>query len=365
MSKPINLALLYGGKSGEHEVSLSSAASVLSELDTTKYHITPIGMDKEGRFYLNDYSELMGFKSSLPVITPKSKPLSNLLINGLPAIDADVVFPVVHGPLYEDGCLQGLLELSGIAYVGCDVLSSAIGMDKDISRRIVCAKGDIRCADYRVLSWHTTSTERQKFCQLVSQELGWPLFVKPCSLGSSVGTHKVKNLDELFNATEDALRYDESILVEACIKGREMEIAVLENLKPNNKPDVSLPGELIINHPDGFYSYAAKYLESHYTTLAIPADLDAHLTRQIQTIAADIFMHLKCKGMARIDFFVEEKTGNIYFNEINTIPGFTAISMYPKLWEASGLNYSSLLDQLINLALIHQHCRKNLVTSYQ
>ncbi|MGQ3888432.1 D-alanine--D-alanine ligase family protein [Legionella sp. CNM-1927-20] len=365
MSKFLNLALLYGGKSGEHEISLISAASVLSELDSNKYNIIPIGMDKEGRFYLNDYQNLLAFKESLPVITPHSKLIPNFLIDGHPAIDVDVVFPVVHGPLYEDGCLQGLLELAGIAYVGCDVLTSAIGMDKDMTRRILSTCNNIHYARYQVLSWHTNSAERQKFCEKVSNELGWPLFVKPCSLGSSVGTHKVNNLDELTSAVEDALRYDEEIIVEEYIKGREIELAVLENAKPHGAPQVSIAGEIKVHHPDGFYSYTAKYLESHQTELAVPANLNSEILNQLQTIAADIFTYLKCKGMARVDFFVNEEIGKIYFNEINTLPGFTSISMYPKLWQASGLTYSALLDQLINLAIIHQNCRKNLITNYQ
>ncbi|WP_419419506.1 D-alanine--D-alanine ligase family protein [Legionella sp. D16C41] len=365
MSKPINLALLYGGKSGEHEISLISAASVLSELDPNKYNIIPIGMDKEGRFYLNNYHELVAFKDSLPVITAQSKPIANFLLNGQPAIEVDVVFPVVHGPLYEDGCLQGLLKLAGIAYVGCDVLSSAIGMDKDMARRLIPANKNIYHARYQVLSWHSSDVERQRFCQQVSNDFGWPLFVKPCSLGSSVGTHKVNNLEELNLAIEDALRYDEMILVEEYIKGREIELAVLENIKPNSAPEVSLAGEIKVHHADGFYSYTAKYLESHQTELIIPAMLEAGILQQLQSIAADIFTYLKCRGMARVDFFVNEESGKIYFNEINTLPGFTSISMYPKLWQASGLTYSALLDRLIDLAIVHQNCRKNLITNYQ
>ncbi|KTD28011.1 MULTISPECIES: D-alanine--D-alanine ligase family protein [Legionella] len=363
MSK-INLALLYGGKSGEHEISLISAASVLTHLDANKYTIIPIGMDKEGRFYQNDYQELLAYKESLPVMTPHSRPLPSLLVGGRFAVDADIVFPIVHGPLYEDGCLQGLLELAGIAYVGCDVLSSAIGMDKDIARRIACSDG-IRSARYRVLSWHSSVQERQQFCQQVAMELGWPLFVKPCSLGSSVGTHKVKNMEGLSRAIEDALRYDETILVEEYIPGREIELAVLESKVPSTPPRVSIAGEICVNHADGFYSYTAKYLESHQTELHVPAKLDEKTTKQLQDIAAEIFTRLKCKGMARVDFFVNEQEGVIYFNEINTLPGFTSISMYPKLWQASGLKYSELLDELVNLAMTHHRCRQQLVTSYQ
>jgi D-alanine-D-alanine ligase len=364
MSKRLNLVLLYGGKSGEHEISLISAASVLNQLNADTYCIIPVGMDKEGRFYRNDYQELLAYKDSLPVMTATSQLLPSLLVDGHFALDADVVFPVVHGPLYEDGCLQGLLELAGVAYVGCDVLSSAIAMDKDMARRLACTD-KIRSARYHVLSWHSSTDKRQEFCQQAASELGWPVFVKPCSLGSSVGIHKANNMIELSAAINDALRYDETILVEECLFGREIELAVLENTVPSAAPAVSVAGEIRVNHVDGFYSYTAKYLESEASELNVPAKLDESLLSQLQKMAAEIFTRLKCKGMARVDFFVDEKTQSIYFNEINTLPGFTSISMYPKLWQASGLEYSALLDSLVNLALIHQRCRKQLVTSYQ
>lgn len=364
MTTRLNLVLLYGGKSGEHEISLISAASVLQHLNTDNYHIIPIGMDKEGCFYLNDYQELLAYSDRLPVKTPNSHCLPGLLKEGHFVVDADVVFPVVHGPLYEDGCLQGLLELAGVAYVGCNVLSSAIGMDKDIARRLACDE-TIRSARYRMLSWHSSAVERQEFCKQTAAELNWPLFVKPCSLGSSVGIHKVTTMTELYSALDDALRYDESVLVEEYLIGREIELAVLENANPSGVPAVSIPGEIKVNHVDGFYSYTAKYLESSETELSIPAKLAPAIITQLQTIASDIFTRLKCKGMARVDFFVNDKTGDIYFNEINTLPGFTSISMYPKLWQATGLDYSSLLDNLVGLAMTHNRCRQQLVTSYQ
>ncbi|RUR13598.1 D-alanine--D-alanine ligase family protein [Legionella sp. km772] len=363
MSKPVNLVLLYGGKSGEHEVSLVSAASVLRYLDAEKYHIIPIAMDKNGQFHVHEYTNLLAYKDKLPVVTKESKPLPSLLVNGQLAVDASLVFPVVHGPLYEDGCLQGLLELAGVAYVGCDVLASAIGMDKDMARRLACING-LKSAQYRLLSWHSTEQERQDFCHQVAGELGWPLFVKPCSLGSSVGIHKAKNMAELRNAVDDALRYDEEILVEQYVEGREIELSVLENTNPSAAPRVSIAGEIRVNHPDGFYSYTAKYLESGQTDLIIPAQLNNQLQERLKAAAADIFTRLKCKGMARVDFFVNDRTEEIYFNEINTLPGFTSISMYPKLWQATGLEYSHLLDELIHLATIHQNCRKHLVTNY-
>lgn len=363
MSRLIKLILLYGGKSGEHEVSLVSAASVFAHLNPEKYQIIPIAMDKDGYFHLHDYHDLVNAKGALPVTTPKSKPLPSLFVNGKLAIDADVVFPVVHGPLYEDGSLQGLLELTGVAYVGCDVLPSAVGMDKDIARRLACIEG-LKSARYKVLSWHTTATERQQFCQEVVQDLGWPLFVKPCCLGSSVGIHKAKNMDELVAAVNDALRYDEQILVEEFIKGREIEYSVLENRNPSETPRVSVAGEIKVNHPDGFYSYTAKYLESDHTDLIIPAQLSDALNTRLQQASRDIFTRLKCKGMARVDFFVDEANDTFYFNEVNTIPGFTSISMYPKLWQETGINYPDLLDELVQIAMTHQHCRKQLVTNY-
>lgn len=363
MSKLINLVVLYGGKSGEHEVSLISAASVLHYLDAEKYHIIPVAMDKKGQFFIHQYDELLQYKEKLPVQTEHSKPLESLLVNGRLAIDADVVFPVVHGPLYEDGCLQGLLELSGVAYVGCDVLSSSIGMDKDMARRVACING-LQSARYKVLSWHASAETRRQFCNDVSEELGWPLFVKPCSLGSSVGIHKAKNRAELLAAVEDALRYDEEILVEEFISGREIELAVLEQIDPFASPRVSLAGEVKVNHPDGFYSYTAKYLESTQTDLIVPASLTEHMAQRLKAAAADIFTRLKCKGMARVDFFVTDKTQELYFNEINTLPGFTSISMYPRLWQASGLSYPDLLDELVRIAMAHHHCRQHLVTDY-
>ena len=364
MSNRINLVLLYGGKSGEHEISLISAASVLANLDPERFHITPIGMDHEGQLYVNDYQELLTYTHALPVMTSRSRALDSLLLKGRLAVDADVVFPVVHGPLYEDGCLQGLLTMANVAYVGCDVLSSAIGMDKDMARRVVGIHG-IQSARYRVLSWHATAADIVEFCQQTAAALGWPLFVKPCSMGSSVGIHKVHDMDALREAIADARRYDETILVEEYIHGREIELAVLENTTPNKRPLVSVAGEIKVNHADGFYSYTAKYLESGQTALTIPACLDDGCMIRLQQAAADIFMSLKCKGMARIDFFFSDEHDAIYFNEINTLPGFTDISMYPKLWAASGLAYPLLLNRLVDLALLHQRCREQLVTHYQ
>lgn len=364
MTKPTNLALLYGGKSGEHEISLISAASVLANLDPERYRITPIGIDKDGCLYINDYNELLKFREALPVKTSRSKPLDGLISKGRFAIDAEVVFPVVHGPLYEDGCLQGILELVDVAYVGCDVLSSAIGMDKDITRRLITAQG-IKSARYRVFSSCLTSAETAEICKQTANEFGWPLFVKPCAMGSSVGIHKTNNMDELLNAVKDAGRFDNEILIEEFIKGREIELSVLENINPSKPPRVSVPGEIKVGHKDGFYSYVAKYIESSVTELIIPADIPESVSVRLIDAAKEIFTTLKCKGMARVDFFYNDDLDGIYFNEINTIPGFTTISMYPKLWQASGIPYKELLDELIAIALNHQQLKRQLVTHYQ
>lgn len=206
---------------------------------------------------------------------------------------------------------------------------------------------------------------KQAFCQELINDFGLPLFVKPCSLGSSVGIHKAKTPEELVNAVNDALRYDEAILVEEYIAGREIELSVLENAQTASEPLVSVAGEIKVNHADGFYSYTAKYLESEATELHIPANLSVSLLERLQKTAKDIFLRLKCKGMARVDFFVNEQTNQIYFNEINTLPGFTPISMYPKLWDASGLCYPDLLDKLVELAMRHHRCKQQLVTNYQ
>lgn len=364
MANRIKLALLYGGPSGEHEISLISAASVLAHLDPKRYQITPIGIDKKGRCFVNDDNALRALSGPLPVEVASSRPLDSLFIRGKFAVETDVVFPMVHGPLLEDGCLQGLLELTGVAYVGSGVLSSAIGMDKDIARRLACVDG-VRSTRYRRLSWRAQRENLSLICQEAVSALGWPLFVKPCSMGSSIGIHKVNTQAELLAAIDDARRFDDEILIEASVVGREIEVAVLENIIPGGLPKVSIPGEIRVLHTDGFYSYAAKYLESDQTELDIPARLNATDTVRIQQMAADVFTRLKCRGMARVDFFVNDEHGEIIFNEINTLPGFTSISMYPKMWLASGVDYPTLMDQLIELAIMHRQHKNQLVTHYQ
>lgn len=364
MAYKTRLILLYGGKSGEHEVSLESAASVLANLDSQRYQITPVGVDKNGCYFINHYDEMLGYKHALPVQTQNSIPLKSFVVDGRLALAADVVFPMVHGPLYEDGCLQGVLQLADVAYVGSGVIASAVGMDKDLTKRLASLY-HINTAKYRMISWPAHGQNIKEVARQIADELSWPLFVKPCSMGSSVGIHKARNMSELLEAIDDARQYDLEILIEETIAGREIELAVLENRSPSMPPDVSVAGEVRVQHPDGFYSYTAKYLESKETELVVPAQLDESVLHRLQQAAAALFNALKCRGMARVDFFVNDQTQAIYFNEINTLPGFTTISMYPKLWQASGLPYSQLLDQLIELAMADYKRRQQLVTHYQ
>ncbi len=363
MANPMRVALLYGGMSGEHEVSLISAAAILSNLDPERFEVMPVGMDKDGKSYLNEASELLGLEA-LPIKTTNSTLLPSLVIDGKFALEADVVFPIAHGPLYEDGCLQGMLKLADIPFVGCDVISSSIGMDKDLARRLVGLAG-IESANYRVLPPQVVQANLEGISSQLAQDLGLPLFVKPCSMGSSVGIHKAKDLNELSHAIKDAGRFDTQVVIEACVQGREVELAVLEAEFPHLEPLVSLPGEIKVSHPDGYYSYHAKYIESNLTELVVPAKIEPSLIAELQEAARTIFTTLKCKGMARVDFFVDDKTGQLIFNEINTMPGFTPISMYPKLWEVSGIAYSDLLEKLVQLAIADHRARKQLVTHYQ
>ena len=360
----LKLILLYGGRSGEHEISLQSAASVLMHLNTEHYDVMPIGMDKQGRLYINDAEVLRKYHPKLlPVALPDARPLPSLIVDGQLAVDASVIFPMMHGPLCEDGALQGLFDLADIAYVGSDVLSSAVCMDKDIARRCVDVDG-VLSIRYHVLPYTTSIDEDQARCEAAVQDLGLPLFVKPAALGSSVGIHRVETLDALRAAVCDARQYGPTVLVEEFIAGREIELAVLEHEGLEGLPDVSVPGEIMFDHADGFYSYAAKYVECEQTKLCIPADLDEACIRKLQEAAATIFTQLRCGGLTRIDFFVQRETGAIYFNEANTLPGFTSMSMFPSLWEASGLAYAELLDRLIRQAELRQSRRMMFVTDY-
>lgn len=367
----IRVAVLYGGRSGEHEVSLMSATNVIQHLDRSRFEVVPIGIDKQGGWFLGD--DTLKKELSSPALLQLQQESERLLFNPdligktlqpVPATHLinstgrifDVVFPVIHGPLCEDGTVQGLLELAEVPYVGCGVLSSAVGMDKDVSKRLVKDAG-IPVAPYLVIKSGQWEKNPQSFCDLVSEKLRYPVFVKPANTGSSVGVEKVKEPADLAAAIHAALRYDTKIIVEQGIDAIEIEVAVLESSEAGHAPIASVPGEVRPTSSHEFYSYASKYLDEQGAELIIPAPLSPELTEKITQYAKTIFLALECEGMARVDLFLERGTHKIYFNEINSLPGFTKISMYPKLMAASGINYSDLLTQLVMLA-IDRHSQK-------
>ncbi len=348
--KKLRVGILFGGRSSEHEVSLSSAASILKALDPDKYEVLPIGITREGRWLVGSSADrlLPGVLRNGKPVTASVDPTGPKLIplNSMPAKtgpEIDVVFPVLHGTFGEDGTVQGLLELAGIPYVGAGVLGSAVGMDKDVMKRL------FRDAGLPVVPWLLfLRAEWQqgpvRVRRAIRNKLRFPLFVKPANLGSSVGISKVHNAGEIDPAMDLAGQYDRKILVEKGVDGREIECSVLGN----DRPEASVPGEII--PVNDFYDYEAKYVKEG-SELIIPARLTPRQTRQVQELAIRAFQAVDCAGMARVDFLLDRKTGNFLVNEINTIPGFTSISMYPKLWEASGVSYGQLVDRLIELAL--------------
>ncbi|HXW57293.1 MAG TPA: D-alanine--D-alanine ligase family protein [Candidatus Cybelea sp.] len=348
--KRLRVGVLFGGRSGEHEVSLASAASVIRALDPEKYEAVPIGIAKDGRWLVGTSAQRMlpeVLKSGERVVLPPDPSAAALVplssAGGQPAVSVDVVFPVLHGTFGEDGTVQGLLELADLPYVGAGVLGSAVGMDKDVQKRLFEQAGlpIVPFLAVRRSEWRNSRVEISK---LVARKFRFPVFVKPATLGSSVGMTRVGSAEDIGPAMDVAAEFALKILVERGIAGREIEVSVLGN----DEVRASVPGE-IVPHRE-FYDYTAKYLEEG-TRLLIPAQLTRRQVRQFQDYAVRAFRSIDGAGMARCDFFLERRTGKIYLNELNTIPGFTSISMYPKLWEASGLPYSQLIDRLIELAL--------------
>jgi D-alanine-D-alanine ligase len=372
VSQKIRVAVLYGGRSSEHEISLLSAKNVIENLDKNRFDVVPIGIDKQGSWYLGDDSlKKLADSGSLQLSQDAKKMLfmPSLLGNQPPLYTArdvlpqlqnsrifDVVFPVIHGPLCEDGTVQGLLELAEVPYVGCGVLASAVGMDKDVAKRLVAESG-LNVPPYITIKAGQWKKNSARFCNMVEEKLVFPVFVKPSNTGSSVGVHKVKHMQDLIPAIENAFLYDTKVLVEQGINAMELEVSVLESLDNGADPLVSVVGEIRPQHGHEFYSYAAKYLDDKGAELFIPAPISEELQTRVRLIAQKIFSALDCEGMARVDLFLEKETNEIYFNEINTIPGFTQISMYPKLMDASGISYTQLLSHLIDLAL-SRHQRK-------
>lgn len=344
INSKIRLLILCGGKSVEHDVSLMSARNVIKALNKDKYKIELIRIDKQGVWQSINLSLLTSNKSLS--LNKKNSVAYNyferyLSLDREVARKIDVIFPILHGPMGEDGTVQGFLKLANIPFVGAGVLGSAVGMDKEVAKRL------LRDAGLPIAKFLTCQKyEKNKiFFEEVKRELSLPFFIKPANSGSSVGISKVHNKKEFVEAVTTAFRYDNKVIMEEYIEGREIECSVLGN----ERPQVSVCGE-IIPHEE-FYSYQAKYINATGASLVIPARLTRNLEKKIQHLSIKIFQVLNCEGMARVDFFVT-KQEKIYINEINTIPGFTSISMYPRLWEASGISYPKLIDTLIELALV-------------
>ncbi len=341
MSQKIRVGILYGGQSAEHEISIISARNVLAALDRERFEPVLVGIDKSGKWLKQDERRLL--ESARDPRQVRVEP-------GLPApVEAtaqqvDVVFPVLHGTLGEDGAMQGLLEVAGIPYVGAGVLGSAVGMDKDVMKRLL-READIPIADFHTVRSERFTADPAGVCRALLS-LGFPMFTKPANAGSSVGVRKVKSEAELEDAVHHALRFDSKAVVEQGIVGREIELAVLGGTPPT----VSIAGEIIVEHADGFYSYDAKYLDENGARLEMPAKLAPADLERAQALALRTFEVLECDGLARVDLFFAPD-GIFYVNEINTLPGFTAISMYPKLWALSGLPQKELISRLIDLAL--------------
>jgi D-alanine-D-alanine ligase len=353
----IKIGVLYGGRSGEHDVSLCSAASVFSALDRKKYEVKAIGIARDGRWYVQDNPKIIpdkdfGRKMSLKKrgtwllnhFEQKNKLHLYNIKNKNEEVVLDVVFPVLHGTFGEDGTLQGLLELAMVPYVGADVTGSAVGMDKDIAKRLLCEAG-ISVVPSITINKSGWREDSKVVMKKTLAKLGLPLFVKPICTGSSVGVKKVKKKEALAQAIDFAFQFDTRVMIEKAIDCREIECAVLGNEKPVG----SILGEIIPRHE--FYSYEAKYIDPEGAKLLIPAQIEKQLAGKIRKTAVEGYMALGCSSMARVDFFLDKKTNEFYLNEINTLPGFTSISMYPKLWEATGIKYGELLDKLIELAL--------------
>ena len=358
--RKLRVGMLFGGRSGEHEVSLASAASIIRGLDPNKYEAVPIGITKEGHWLVGAGGQKMlpeVLKSGQRVVM-SADPSETALISldgGTHGQKLDVIFPVIHGTFGEDGTMQGLLELAGLPFVGAGVLGSAIGMDKDVAKRLMQVAG-IPVVPWIAVQRADWERDPKTIRRAVEEKFKYPVFVKPATLGSSVGMTKVHSRAELGTALDLAAEFAMKILVERAVSAREIEVSVLGN----HDPQASIPGE-IVPHRE-FYDYAAKYLEEG-TQLLIPAKLKKPEIKKVQALAVTAFKALELSGMARVDFFIEKRGGKVFLNEVNTIPGFTSISMYPKLWEANGIPFRELITRLIELALeLH---REKARTKYQ
>lgn len=356
MSARIRVGVIFGGRSGEHEVSLRSARSIIDALDSRMYEIVPIAITKEGRWLahtiqqgeLLDTVRATEHGEGVAIIgDPSQRGIMSLDASGEARAPLDVVFPVLHGTFGEDGTIQGLLEMAGLPYVGCGVLASASGMDKVAMKSLFRDAGLPLCR-YTWFLRADWEKEKPKLARRVARELGFPVFVKPANLGSSVGISRANTIAELDTAIALAARYDRKIIVEEGLNVREVECAVLGN----DKPEASLPGEYIVLHEQGrFLDYTEKYAETGHVEFIAPAKLSKATQKSVQKMATEAFCAVDGAGLARVDFFVRRDNGEVLINELNTMPGFTPTSGYPKMWAASGLPFPELVDRLIELAL--------------
>jgi D-alanine-D-alanine ligase len=357
--RKLKIGVIFGGRSGEHEVSLQSAQSVMAALDRTKYEVVPIGITRNGRWLTGDVVAALsngteGAITATLLPDPRSRSLLQMEMqethpaNLSEVTELDVIIPVLHGTYGEDGTVQGLLELADMPYVGAGVVGSAVGMDKAIFKQVMMANG-IPVLPWRLFAAQAWRKRSDEILAEIEAALTYPVFTKPANLGSSVGISKCTNREELIEGLEAATQYDRRLVVEQGINGRELEVSVLGN----DDPIASVVGE--IRPRRAFYDYAAKYLaepgSADESELIIPAELDEETADAIRALAIRAYKAIDCAGMGRVDMLMDRESGDIYLNEINTIPGFTQISMYPKLWEATGIPYSELLDRLIDLAV--------------
>ena len=369
MSNKIRVGVIFGGRSGEHEVSLRSARFILSVLSSEKFDVTSIGITQDGKWYsgenvLDVFDQ--GKTDGLLPVCLLPEPGNNTLYVRRPSQDQtilepltslDVIFPILHGTFGEDGTLQGLLEMAGLAFAGAGVLGSAVGMDKALFKDVLTAH-QLPVADSITVTVLEAKTNLAAILDKAENLAPYPLFVKPANMGSSVGISKCRNRSDLMEGVMDALRFDRRVLIERGINAREIEISVLGN----EDPLVSLPGEICPK--DDFYTYSAKYLTDD-SELIIPARLDEQTIQYLQRTAIQVYKAVDCAGMARVDFLLDKDTGAIYVNEINTLPGFTSISMYPKLWEVSGIDGQELVERLISLAMERKQVRDGLEYKYR
>jgi len=370
----LRVGVIYGGRSVEHEVSLVSARAIMQALDPRRYEVVPIGITRQGRWVLaGAHCALPPDPSVRGLVRLRNGGRSETALASLPGATLksaggqrrdpsspgrlDVVFPVVHGTGGEDGTLQGLLDLADIPYVGAGVLGSALGMDKAMMK-VVFREAGLPIVDHRVLWRRDLDGGRDRFVQTIEESFGYPCFVKPANGGSSVGVSKAKRRADLLEAIDLAARYDRKIIVERGVDAREIECSVLGN----DEPEASVPGEIV--PANEFYDYRAKYIDEN-SRLLIPAPLSQDQTRRVRDLALRAFRALDLCGMARADFFLDRASDALFINEVNTIPGFTPISMYPKLWEASGVPFPALVDRLIRLAVERHREKKSLITSYR